>query len=128
MKIPAIALLALCVTAILPGRAAAADDFKLEPGFVSLFNGTDLTGWGYLTGEKFDAKADSGDGRFTAAEGILAAHEVPPRKVTQLWTTREFPKDFVLRLEFRAGVRADSGIFLRKPQLQCRDYLLVGPY
>jgi len=25
-------------------------------------------------------------------------------------------------------VNADSGIFLRKPQLQCRDYLLAGPY
>jgi len=25
-------------------------------------------------------------------------------------------------------VNADSGIFLRKPQLQCRDYLVAGPY
>jgi len=24
-----------------------ADDFKPEPGYLSLFNGTDLTGWGY---------------------------------------------------------------------------------
>ena len=39
-----------------------------------------------------------------------------------------FSKDFVLRLEFRAEVNADSGIFLRKPQLQCRDYLVAGPY
>jgi hypothetical protein len=51
-----------------------------------------------------------------------------PRKVQQIWTVREFPKDFVLKLEFRAGVNADSGIFLRKPQLQCRDYLVAGPY
>ncbi|WP_218280721.1 3-keto-disaccharide hydrolase [Verrucomicrobium spinosum] len=41
---------------------------------------------------------------------------------------KEFPKDFVLKLEFRASVNADSGIFLRKPQLQCRDYLMAGPY
>jgi hypothetical protein len=34
----------------------------------------------------------------------------------------------VLKLEFRAAVNADSGIFLRKTQLQCRDYLVAGPY
>jgi hypothetical protein len=33
----------------------------------------------------------------------------------------EFPKDFILKLEFRASVNADSGTFIRKPQLQCRD-------
>ena len=31
------------------GLVLGADDFKLEPGFVSLFNGNDLTGWGYRT-------------------------------------------------------------------------------
>jgi len=40
----------------------------------------------------------------------------------------EFAKDFHLKLEFRAGVNADSGIFIRKPQLQCRDYFVAGPY
>ena len=45
-----------------------------------------------------------------------------------MWTLKEFPKDFILKLEFRAAVNADSGIFLRKPQLQCRDYLVAGPY
>ena len=33
-----------------------------------------------------------------------------------------------MKIEFRAAVNADSGIFLRKPQLQCRDYLVAGPY
>ena len=49
-------------------------------------------------------------------------------KIAQLYTTEEFPKDFTLKLEFRATPNADSGVFLRKPQLQCRDYLLAGPY
>ena len=49
-------------------------------------------------------------------------------KLRQLWSTPEFPKNFILKLEFRAAVNADSGIFLRKPQLQCRDYLVAGPY
>jgi hypothetical protein len=54
----------------------------------------------------------------------------PPeyRKIQQLWTTRELPESFVLKLEFRATPRADSGIYLRGPQLQCRDYALAGPY
>ena len=50
------------------------------------------------------------------------------RKIAQLWTTREFPKNFTLKLEFRATPNADSGVFIRKPQLQCRDYPLAGPY
>ena len=54
----------------------------------------------------------------------------PPegRRIQQLWTTREFPKNFVLKLQFRATPNADSGVFIRRPQLQCRDYLLAGPY
>jgi hypothetical protein len=31
-------------------------------------------------------------------------------------------------MEFRAAPNADSGIYVRGPQLQCRDYLLAGPY
>ena len=34
----------------------------------------------------------------------------------------------MLKLEFRATPNADSGIFLKGKQLQCRDYLLAGPY
>ena len=54
----------------------------------------------------------------------------PPegRKIQHFWTQREFPNDFVLKLEFRTTPDADSGIFLRGKQLQCRDYLLAGPY
>ena len=33
-----------------------------------------------------------------------------------------------LKLEFRATPNADSGVYLRGPQLQCRDYGLAGPY
>jgi len=109
---------------------AGADDFKLEPGFVSLFNGRDLTGWGYVT-NNCDGKTESSDGRYSAKDGILIVHPHNPAKgprLRELDTTREFPKDFVLRLEFRAAYNADSGIFIRGPQLQCRDYPVAGPY
>jgi lysophospholipase L1-like esterase len=132
------------------------DSFALEEGYESLFNGRDLTGWGYRpTSEadkeaarkwrasdpnaaewpfvteaaSFDALTASPDGRFAAINGRLVVTTPPEgRKIQQLWTTRDFPDDFVLKLEFRATPNADSGVYLRGPQLQCRDYRLAGPY
>jgi lysophospholipase L1-like esterase len=132
------------------------DTFTPEPGFVSLFNGRDLTGWGYRPSTDgdlatvrriqaadiaaphwpivkdpvaFDGLTASPDARFVAKNGRLVVMTPPGgRRVQQLWTTREFPKNFVLKLEFRATPNADSGIYVRGPQLQCRDYLLAGPY
>jgi hypothetical protein len=112
-----------------------ADEPALEPGFVSLFNGKDLTGWSYVAKdgakEVFDGKLEASDGRYTAKGGMLVVNPFDGAKgphLRQLYTTAEFPKNFELRLEFRASVNADSGIFIRKPQLQCRDYLVAGPY
>jgi len=130
------ALLTLCLALLsLPTRA---DDFKPEPGFVSLFNGKDLTGWRYVPDaknglkedDKFDGKTEASDGRYSAKEGIITVHPHDAAKgprIRQLYTTQEFPKNFTLKLEFRAEVNADSGVFIRKPQLQCRDYLVAGP-
>lgn len=110
-------------------------EFTPEPGFVSLFNGHDLTGWGFRdqkTQEKlktFDGQKSSDDGRYVAMNGRLIVTTPPEgRRVQQLWTTKEFPSDFTLKLEFRATPNADSGVFIRRPQLQCRDYPLAGPY
>lgn len=114
---------------------APADDFVPEPGFTPLFNGRDLTGWGYRdqkTQERqldLDGRTSSPDGRYVAHGGRIVVTTPPEgRRVEQLWTTAEFPGDFELRLQFRATPTADSGVFIRAPQLQCRDYLLAGPY
>jgi len=113
--------------ACFPLAHALADEFQIEPGYINLFNGRDLTGWGYRT-KNFDGKTESNDGRYSASNGVLVVHPREPRLVQQLWTTRQFPNDFSLKLEFRAAVNADSGLFLRGPQLQVRDYLVAGPY
>ncbi len=114
-----------------------AADFKNEPGFTSLYNGKDLSGWGYrdkdfkpIPAETFNDKSEASDGRYTAKPGILTVnpHVEGKARFRQLYTVQEFPKNFHLKLEFRAAVNADSGIYLRKPQLQCRDYLVAGPY
>lgn len=120
-------VLSLVIPLLASLELASADDFQLEPGYVSLFNGHDLTGWGYRT-NNFDGKAASDDGRYSAGDGILTVHPRSPRLIQKIWTTREFSNDFNLRLEFRASTNADSGIYLRGPQLQCRDYLVAGPY
>jgi hypothetical protein len=126
------------LTAILCASAAVAGpELSLDSGltalardkqddFTPLFNGKDLTGWGYKNGDKFDGKTEASDGRYTAKDGMIVVN--PGKGIAQLWTTKEFPKDFELRLEFRAAVNADSGLFVRKPQLQVRDYLVAGPY
>lgn len=128
-----------------------ADDFTPEAGFVSLFNGRDLSGWGFRVtpprrkprkpnpnapvfavvekAVSFDGKTVSDDGRYAAINGRLVVTTPPEgRRIQQLWTTQEFGNDFVLKLEFRATPNADSGVFIRKPQLQCRDFPLAGPY
>jgi len=111
------------------------DTFHLEPGYMSLFNGHDLTGWGFRSKKTFkptatfDGKKASNDSRYVAINGRLVVTTPPEgRRVQQLWTTREFPENFILKLEFRAKPNADSGVFIRKPQLQCRDYVLAGPW
>ena len=73
-----------------------------------------------------DGKTESADHRFAAKDGVLACRGANPIKVVE--TTRAFPGDFVLRLEFRASPKANSGLFLRGKQLQVRDYPTVGPY
>lgn len=130
---------------------------ELEPGYTSLFNGTDLTGWGYRrTSDKmrksrerwlgrayanapawplvdqpvaFHGQKKSTDGRYVAINGrLVVTTPAEGRAIQQLWTTDEFGGDFVLKLEFRATPNADSGVFIRGPQLQCRDFPLAGPY
>ena len=132
------------------------DSFVTEKGFESLFNGKDLSGWMVkATPEKrkkqlqrrneknpnaipwpiFDNDIDlkdkqvTPDSRYTAInDRLVVTTPTEGRRIQQLWTTREFGDDFVLKLEFRATPNADSGIFIRGKQLQCRDYYLAGPY
>ena len=91
-----------------------------------LFNGTDLTGWTYKDSAPFIGKVASSDKRFSVKKGVFTVNKGPG--IQKIWSTDVFSGDFELSLYFRAGINADSGIYLRGPQLQCRDYLAVGPY
>ncbi|MBL9180581.1 MAG: DUF1080 domain-containing protein [Verrucomicrobiaceae bacterium] len=131
------------LTAVCLASPLHAEDWKPEEGFISLFNGKDLTGWCFREKTKkddphpgailakHDGKTEAADaGRYIVKDATIAVtFPTEADKLTgQLYTVAEFPKNFVLKLEFRASVNADSGIFIRKPQLQCRDYLVAGPY
>ena len=120
-----------------------AEDWTPDAGFTSLFNGKDLSGWCFRAKtkkddpkpgdilDKHDGKTEAKDaGAYSAKDGVFSVKfPTEADKLTgQIYTVAEFSKNFVLKLEFRASVNADSGIFIRKPQLQCRDYLVAGPY
>ncbi|OAI54726.1 hypothetical protein AYO44_14360 [Planctomycetaceae bacterium SCGC AG-212-F19] len=123
------AVLGVVILGGLPGQAA--DDFTLEPGFVSLFNGKDLTGWRYpgTKGDILDGKTETADKRIEVKDGVIFIHEKDANGkggIKDLYTAKEFDKPFQLKLQFRAGLKADSGVYIRGPQLQVRDYPRFG--
>jgi hypothetical protein len=101
----------------------AANDARPEEGYTPLFNGKDLTGWTY-GGKKLDGQTETPDKRFRVAGGAIVANE--GSGIKKLLTEKAFNKDFTLKLEFRAGPKADSGVYVRGPQLQVRDYARRG--
>jgi hypothetical protein len=119
--LPPVLLICACLT-------AAADDFKLEEGYISLSNGKDLTGWKYgdvppkkkPPTEVLDGKTQSSDKRFEAKDGFIVAN-IGKGPNMAVYTAQEFNKDFHLKLEFRASAenkKNNSGVFIRGPQLQ----------
>ena len=126
MKSPSRRMLGcVVVSCVLTGVSSTA--LTAEEGFTDLFNGKDLTGWSVRqTKEALTGKLVSSDGRFAAKDGAIVIQGAA--KIEDIDTTRTFPRDFVLRLDFRAAPKANSGLYIRGKQLQVRDYPRVGPY
>jgi hypothetical protein len=124
--VSAIGCLALALFALAAG-VWAEDDFKLEAGFTALFNGKDLTGWRYKgSREDLAEKTETMDGRIAVEGGVIvmrARDNKGKGGIKVLETTRNFPKAFHLKIEFRASLKSDSGVYIRGPQLQVRDYI-----
>lgn len=92
---------------------AAADDFKLEDGFVRLDNGKNLEGWvGNLVG-------------WSVVEGAI--HLNAKKAKGSIYSKTAHSGNCIIRMEFRAAARADSGVFIHGNQLQVRDYPTAGP-
>ncbi len=77
-------------------------------GFVSLFNGIDLTGWKRHEGLPGHGTA----GKWTVEDGAIVGMQDPPGKGGFLTTLQQF-RDFELRLETKIDWPFDSGVFLR---------------
>jgi len=125
---------------VLLGGAAAPGaggdkEWKPEAGYTSLFNGKDFSGWVYKPSPKEDltGKTETPDGRIEVKDGVIvvnAKDKAGKGGIKDLFTVKEYNKDFHLKLEFRAAPKADSGVYIRSSgaQLQVRDYPTVGPY
>lgn len=112
---------------LLTTRLLAADpQAAQEEGFVSLFNGKDLTGWEYgpvpvskkPISETLEGKTATKDGVFEVSDGLIVASG---KRVAALYTAKQFNKDFQFKLEFRQKtdkLKDNSGIYIRGPQLQ----------
>jgi hypothetical protein len=73
-----------------------------EPGFISLFNGKDLTGWTLVGGK--------GPG-YIVENGMIVC---PEDGGGNLLTEKEF-SDFILRLDFKLSPGGNNGIGIRAP-------------
>jgi hypothetical protein len=122
-------------SAILRSLAFAAISFGFlaasrgaDDGYVELFNGKDLTGWVYpgMKGKALDGRTETPDKRFEVTDKIIVANV--GKGIKDLYTAKSYDKDFIFKCEFRAGKRADSGVYIRGKQLQVRDYPALGPY
>jgi hypothetical protein len=126
-----VALVLFPVVAFLSGEASRAqDDFKPEEGYTSLFNGKDLTGWRYVgSKENLEGKTETSDQRVQVMNGVIVMNPKDAKGkggIRDLYTVKEFNQSFHLKLQFRAGLKADSGVYIRGPQLQVRDYPRFG--
>jgi len=83
--------------------AAAADAPKLEP----IFNGRDLAGWSSPDKEKF----------WRVEDGVLIGESIAGNKENYLWTEKAYG-DFVLEFDVRWTGEIDSGVEMRKPNMQ----------
>jgi hypothetical protein len=123
-----LAVLLAALAWLAPKGCSAEDDFKVEKDFTLLFNGKDLTGWRYpgSAGKALDGKTETPDGRIKVQGGAIVMLEKDREGkggIKDLYTVKVYDKPFHLRLEFRAALKADSGVYVRGPQLQVRDFI-----
>jgi hypothetical protein len=99
---------------LMPASLMSAGDFKLEPGFVFLFNGKNLDGWKEVGGKKesLDGKTEAYAGRFKVVDGALV-YDPAVKGDKYIETAKEFGKDVTIRFDFKAGPKCNNDILLR---------------
>jgi hypothetical protein len=109
------------IAAALAGHAAAAGDKAELPkpdadGFITIFNGKDLTGWEGL------------EGYWSVTDGVISGHETKENsKQTFLVFTGADVRDFELHLKYRfASPDGNSGVQFRSKVLDPKTYRVGG--
>jgi Domain of Unknown Function (DUF1080) len=101
---PFVAIILLMCLVLGPGiRCGAAESDELEP----IFNGKDLSGWQVPDPNPF----------WRVVDGVLVGENDSARKGHVLYTKKPY-QDFVFETEARWSGEIDSGIMLRRPELQ----------
>ena len=99
---------------LVTGLSACAEN-RLEPGFVSLFNGVDFSGWeGATTNGRFRVETDG-----TLACVNFGGWQMRPLNI---WTAREYT-NFVFRFEFKLAADVNNGVGIRAP---AGDYITTS--
>ncbi len=112
----------LCVLGLFASPAPVLAQPADQSGWVRLDNGKDLSGWYPATWTGRETGDWSG---WSVVDGAI--HLDSSKARSHLFSRRTFGRDVVIRLEFRAGFRADSGLNLHGKQFQVRDYPNAGP-
>ncbi len=101
-----------CLALTLP--RVSAEEFKLEPGYMLLFNGKNLDGWKEASGKKeaLDGKTEAYNGRFKVVEGVLV-YDPAVKGDLYIETTKEFGKDVSIKFDFKPGPKCNNDLFLR---------------
>jgi hypothetical protein len=105
-------LLAVFALAIVP---ALAETTTPSAGFTALFNGKDFEGWKTAKAKEAEVlagKSEAGAGRIKVADGIMTYNPAIKGNF-YIETTREFAKDVLIKLEFKAGAACNNDFFLR---------------
>jgi len=102
------ALFSLTFASLILFQATTMTRQSVEPGFTSLFNGKDLTGWVY--GRRGAAENKSGKG-YQVENGVIYSTKDDGGN---LYTEKEY-SDFVLRFDVRLTENANNGIGIRAP-------------
>ena len=107
---PLAAVMALLIgSASMAWLQAAPARQETEPGFTSLFNGKDFTGWVY--GRRANGAENKSGKGYQIENGVLYSTK---EDGGNLYTEKEYA-DFVFRFEFRLTPNANNGIGIRAP-------------
>jgi hypothetical protein len=111
-------LIAFALVALATLPCPGAEKFKLEPDFVRLDNGKDLTGW---FGAQWSGKKTGNVDGWRVVDGAI--HLDAKTAKNHLFSQKKYSRHVIIRLQFRATKAADSGLNVHGNQFQVRDYV-----